>query len=252
MNSPKVAIIIPNYNKEKYIVECIDSAVNQTYKNIEIIIIDDHSTDHSDAVIKKAIKNLKNVKYYRLPKNHGVSYARNFGASKTDADFLVFLDSDDIYKNKQKIEKEVKIAKTNKVAFSQWVPVDVKGKTLEYKTYKVNPLRFFAISKVLSIALPPYKQLRGYLIPTNIFREIGGYNTNLSLYEDFDLQCRLALKTKFVYTKSTGEAYRLGTGGLSSQSVENAQKAIEKVRKKYYKELNLFEKVIYNYYLRKK
>ncbi len=130
--------------------------------------------------------------------------------------------------------------------------MEVNGKVLEYKTYKFNPLHFFATSKILSVALPPYKQLRGYLIPTKLFKEIGGYNTNLSFYEDFDLQCRLALKAKFAYTKDTGEAYRLGTGGLSSQSVENAQKTIETIRKKYYKKLSPFQKLIYNHYLRKK
>ena len=253
MDKPKVAIIIPNYNKESFLPACIESATNQTYSNIEIIIVDDHSTDHSDSIIKKLIKGQPNIKYYRLPKNRGVSHARNYGAAKATADFLVFLDSDDVYINNKKIENEVTIINNNKIAFSQWVPMDTNGTIKPYKKYLKNPLRYFAISKILSVSLPPYQQLRGYMIPTRIFREIGGYNTKLSFYEDFDLQCRLALHTKkFEYTQNTGEAYRLGTNGLSSQSTIDAARTIENIRQKYIPKLSLTQKIMYHIYMRKK
>lgn len=253
MNKPKVAIIIPNYNKEAFLPACIESAISQSYCNIEIIIIDDHSTDNSDTTIKKLIKGKPNIKYYRLPENRGVSYARNYGAKKTIADYLVFLDSDDIYINKDKIKNEVKIIDENKIAFSQWVPIDTENTIQSYKKFTKNPLQNFAISKILSISLPPYKQLRGYMIPSCIFKKIGGYNTELSFYEDFDLQCRLALcARKFVYTQKIGEAYRLGTNGLSSQNVTDAAKTIEIIKQKYIPNLNPIQKLMYKIYVRKK
>lgn len=129
MDKPKVAIIIPNYNKAKYLSECINSVLSQTYDNIEIIIVDDHSSDQSNT-LKKYTKKHQNIHYYILPKNHGVSYARNYGAKQTDADYLVFLDSDDVYINKDKIKNEVSIISQNKVYYSQWVPMDIKGNIL--------------------------------------------------------------------------------------------------------------------------
>ena len=253
MGKPKVAIIIPNYNKAKYLPECIDSVLNQTYDNIEIIIVDDHSTDQSNTIIERYSKNHQNIHHYKFPKNHGVSYTRNYGAKQTEADYLVFLDSDDVYINKDKIKNEVSIINQNKVSFSQWVPMDIKGNILPYNIYKINPLRHrIAISKILSIALPPYKQLRGYMIPSSIFKKIGGYNTQLSYYEDFDLQCRLGLEAKFVYTKKIGEAYRQGTGGLSSQNIEDVNITINDIRKKYINKLNFIQKIAFNYYMRKK
>lgn len=253
MSNPRVAIIIANYNKAKYIADCIKSAINQTYGNLEIIIVDDCSTDNSLSTIKKLAAHQPNIQYHILPNNHGVSYARNYGAKQTEAEYLTFLDSDDFYINKDKIKNEIKKAGPQKIAYSQWIPINESGKELDHQTYKNNPLRgTLAIAKILSIALPPYQQLRGYMIPTALFREIGGYNTSLSLYEDFDLQCRLGLNAKFVYTKSIGEAYRLGTGGLSSQSIENAKKAICQIQKKYYSKLNPIQKKAYLLYKRRK
>ena len=253
MNLPKVAIIIPNYNKANYLSECVESATNQTYSNTEIIIIDDCSTDKSDTIIRKILKKYPNVKYYKLPKNRGVSYARNFGANKTDADYLTFLDADDIYINRDKIKNEVSIISPKKIAYSQWVPIKTTGEKIASQLYTKNPLRGpFAICKILSVILPPYQQLRGYMIPATLFHKINGYNTSLSYYEDFDLQCRLGLSAKFVYTKDIGEAYRLGTGGLSAQNEEDANKAIRSIQKKYYSELNALQKMIYLSYKRKK
>ena len=252
MKNPKVAVIIPNYNKADYILDCIDSVINQTYANIEIIIIDDRSTDNSDIIIGQILQKHPNIKYHRLSQNHGVSYARNYGAKKTDADYLVFLDADDIFINKNKIKNEVSIISKKRIAFSQWIPIDVRGNILPYQTYKDNPYEsMLAISKILSINQPPYRQLRSLMIPAAFFRKIGGYNTKLSYYEDFDLQCRLGLKLKFVYTKDLGEAYRLGTNGLSKRSVEDANKAIKSIQKKYIRKLNLIQKIAFNIYSRR-
>lgn len=92
--SSKVSIIIPVYNVENYIKDCLDSVVNQTYKNIEIILIDDGSTDKSGMICKQyEIKN-QNVKYF-FQKNQGLSAARNAGLGICTGEYVYFLDSDD-------------------------------------------------------------------------------------------------------------------------------------------------------------
>lgn len=95
MNEKKVSIIIPVYNGSKYIDECLSSVVNQTYKNLEIIIIDDGSTDNSVDIIKKwSTKDNRIVLYEN--ENHGVSYTRNFGIQKSSGYFIAFVDCDDV------------------------------------------------------------------------------------------------------------------------------------------------------------
>ena len=92
----KYSIVIPVYNVEKYLKKCIDSVINQKYKNIEIIIINDGSLDNSQQIIDYYVKKEKRIKAF-IKKNGGLSSARNFGITKATGDYLMFLDSDDYF-----------------------------------------------------------------------------------------------------------------------------------------------------------
>ena len=87
-----ISIIVPIYNAEAYLNKCIDSLINQTKKNIEIILVNDGSTDKSEEIIK-SYKD-KRIKYYKN-KNKGIGYTRNFGIDKSNSKYIMFLDSDD-------------------------------------------------------------------------------------------------------------------------------------------------------------
>ena len=90
----KVSIIVPVYNVEKYLKRCIDSLINQTLKDIEIIVVDDGSTDNSGQIIKKYQEKNSNIKYYKK-ENGGLSDARNYGMKYAQSEYIAFLDSDD-------------------------------------------------------------------------------------------------------------------------------------------------------------
>lgn len=104
-----VSIIIPVYNVEQYIGKCLDSVINQTYKNIEIIIIDDGSPDESPKICDEYEQNDSRVKVYHN-KNVGISGARNFGVEHSKGEFIIFLDSDD-YVSEDCIEHLVDLLK---------------------------------------------------------------------------------------------------------------------------------------------
>lgn len=89
-----VSIIVPVYNVEKYIEMCLDSVINQTYKNIEILLIDDGSTDNSGNICDKWQKKDKRIKTFHK-ENGGLSSARNYGIDRAKGDYLTFIDSDD-------------------------------------------------------------------------------------------------------------------------------------------------------------
>jgi glycosyltransferase involved in cell wall biosynthesis len=108
----KISIIIPNYNNAQYLDRCLKSAINQTYKDIEIICIDDKSTDDSLDVLKK-YEDIENVKIIRLTENGGVSNARNIALSQIDSEYVCFLDSDDY------IEKDFCIDLLNNIISSK-------------------------------------------------------------------------------------------------------------------------------------
>lgn len=91
---PLVSVVITCYNYDKYVGEALDSVLEQTYKNLEIIIINDGSTDKSDEVIKKRIEKLPNITYIHHS-NKGVVYTRNVGIRTAKGVYIVFLDADD-------------------------------------------------------------------------------------------------------------------------------------------------------------
>jgi len=95
----RASVIIPVYNGEKYIKDSINSALNQTYDNLEIIIVNDASTDRTEEIIFSNFSDLigKKIKYFKNPKNMERVYSRNFGAEQAEGEYLFFLDYDDLW-----------------------------------------------------------------------------------------------------------------------------------------------------------
>ncbi|MGL6100291.1 MAG: glycosyltransferase family 2 protein [Fusobacteriaceae bacterium] len=114
-NNELVSIIVPVYNTEKYLTKCIKSILNQTYKNIEIIIIDDGSTDNCAKIIKKYLQNNKNIKYFKQ-RNQGQGVARNKGIQISQGKYIQFIDSDD-YIEPLMVEKMINILKKQNLDF---------------------------------------------------------------------------------------------------------------------------------------
>ncbi len=90
----KISIIIPTYNNGNFIERCLDSLLNQTYTNLEIIVVNDGSKDETDRIIKEKYLNLSNIKYFNN-ENYGVSYSRNFGMTHSSGEYVMFIDGDD-------------------------------------------------------------------------------------------------------------------------------------------------------------
>ena len=97
-DNDKVSIIVPVYNAEKYLIRCVDSIINQTYKNLEIILINDGSIDNSLEIMKK-YKVIDNRIIIIDKKNEGVSIARNVGIKSSSGKYICFVDSDDYIEN---------------------------------------------------------------------------------------------------------------------------------------------------------
>ncbi|MEI6042256.1 MAG: glycosyltransferase family 2 protein [bacterium] len=103
-----VSVIIPSYNTESYICESIESVLNQSYTKIEILIIDDGSTDNTELILKDYIKN-NQIKYFKK-QNGGPASARNLGIKKSTGEYIAFIDADDMWE-KNKIERQLQIIK---------------------------------------------------------------------------------------------------------------------------------------------
>ncbi len=111
-----VDIIIPNYNKEKFLNSAIKSVLNQSFKDWKLIIVDDNSSDKSKIILAKYKRN-KKIKILYLKKNKGPGYCRNLAIKSSNSRFIAFLDSDD-YWNKKKLSEQIEFMKKNDFSFT--------------------------------------------------------------------------------------------------------------------------------------
>lgn len=149
-----VSVIIPVYNSEKFIFKTIDSVMNQNFKNIEIIIIDDGSTDNTKRMVQNFIKNKSNnIIYYRFEINSGVSAARNKGLELAKGRYIAFLDSDDIWYS-QKILKQLELMNQRNagICFTAIEIIDEKDNVIKRKRKVLDKVDYHYLLKNTIIA----------------------------------------------------------------------------------------------------
>lgn len=117
MQKELVSVITPVYNATAFIEKTVQSVLNQTYTNIEHILVDDCSTDNSEAIITEMIAKDSRIKYIKLEENSGAAVARNVGIANARGQFVAFIDSDDVWRT-DKLEKQISYMQDNKYAFT--------------------------------------------------------------------------------------------------------------------------------------
>ena len=228
----KVSVIIPTYNRANTIKRAINSVLQQTFKNFEIIIIDDGSQDNTEEVIQ----NLNNsyIIYKKIP-HSGVSRARNEGITISNGDLIAFLDSDDKWVN-TKLQKQVQYLNnntqfpachTNEIWIKNGIRIN-QGK--KHKKYAGN---FFIPSLKLCLISPS-----SVIIKKEIFDQIGKFDENFNYVEDYELWLRLTSRYKVGYID---EKLVIKYGGHSDQ----LSRKIDGIEK--YRMLALEKFIINNY-----
>ena len=234
-----LAVIIPNYNKEKYIEKCLESVLRQTLQPNQIIIVDDCSSDGSRDIIRTLAKQNQRIVPVFLKVNKGVSNARNVGVEYANTEYITFLDSDDCYYNPKKLENEMMILSDKgdmALAYSKTVKVNESGEVINTGLADWR-YQSGAVSKALIANYKGFSTLpRDYTMTRAVFLRYGGYDTNRALYEDFELSLRLACAgVSFWYTGAMGTSYRAVSGGLSDKKKDILKKEFLGLRMQYWK-----------------
>lgn len=221
MNNPLISIIIPIYNVEEFLPQCLDSAINQTYRNLEIILINDGSPDNSEAICLEYAKKDDRVKYFKQ-KNGGVSAARNNGLGQASGDYIFFLDSDD-YLSADCINDLVSCVDGNVLPVTGFVidfydkgsivtPAQSNGVYNNIYDFFIDFHKYFATKLNF-----PW----GKLYKSSIIKDNGlSFTESLSVGEDivFNLQYYRCCNTGVMMLKSCGYYYRQhGSGTLSKK-----------------------------------
>jgi teichuronic acid biosynthesis glycosyltransferase TuaG len=133
INQPLISIIMPVYNAEEYIAETIESVLNQTYENWELIIVDDYSNDTSIEIIKQFTKQEKRIKLIESKNNFGgPARPRNIGINNSYGEYIAFLDADDLWQN-IKLEKQLNYMIENNLNFTS-----TSSSKIDHKSNKLN------------------------------------------------------------------------------------------------------------------
>lgn len=193
--NPKVSIVIPVYNGSNYMREAIDSALAQTYKNIEVIVINDGSSDggKTDEIIRSYGDRICNF----VKENGGVASALNLGIRKMAGDYFSWLSHDDLY-CPDKIERQVAClekGKKNIVLYSDYDRIDGRGNIIQTRRIKhVEPDKF----RYALISILPINGCTA-LVPKICFEDTGLFDEKLKTSQDYDMWFRMAKQYDFVH-----------------------------------------------------
>ena len=211
----KVSVIVPVFNSEIYLKKCIDSILNQTLIDIEIILIDDGSTDNSLEIIRNYAKDFKNIKY-KSKENEGQAIARNLGIKLATGDFICFVDSDDYIENTM-LEKLYTNALINNsdIVICDYIE-EYQNKQIKKKSLFINADSLHK-SYILSVAGPCSK-----IIKTDIFKQNNLKFLENNIYEDLAIIPTLALySTKISYCEEILYHYVIRNNSTMQQTKYN-------------------------------
>lgn len=215
-----VSVIIPLFNRAKYIQETINSALSQEYDNLEVIIVDDGSTDGGDKLAETFISEGR-VQLFRHAggANRGQSVSLNLALSKARGEYIAVLDSDDIFLP-NKLKDQVTFLQQNPdigLVYGMGYGVDANGK----QVYNILSERHIEPNDPNQILLDCYFHLPvGSLVRKSVYDQVGGFDERLRAGQDHDMQVRMAEVTRFGFLPLRVYCYRRHGESISHQGLE--------------------------------
>ena len=245
--NPIVSVIIPTHNAENYILETVNSVLAQDFHNLEILIIDDCSTDNTRSKLDAIISNT--VKVILLAQNHGgPSKPRNVGIKAARGKYIAFCDSDDLY-CPGRLKKSIDILEsnpnlglvfTNETKFDDDTLKDI-GKFLDgYKAFwsipkiTIGPNSYY-ISRTdafRTLFFENFIMPSGVTVPSSIFKAVGLFDENLKNGDDRDMWFRISKNFPIAFINHIGFKYRIRTNSITSRGPMLAIYRIAVIRKR--------------------
>lgn len=243
-HNPLVSVIIPTFNSENFIRQAILSVLNQTYKNFEIIIVDDGSKDQTVSIINSFTQKDERIKIIQTGPSGRPSVPRNKGIEKATGEYIAFLDSDDLW-TETKISRQLKVFETKpEIAFTYSMSITFGEVNIFSPNYELLPLPFRAVKNydgLLNIGntIP----LSSVLIKGDVLKKEGGFDEDPELkIEDYDLWLRLGKNYKFHFLPRVQVFYRVHKNQFSADS-ETRKKWLN-----YLAEKRNIKLPVYNYF----
>lgn len=210
----KVSIITPTYNCARFIGETIESVINQTYQDWEMIIVDDCSSDNTEEIVKKYSKDDNRIKYVKLEQNSGAAMARNKAMELATGKYMAFLDSDDIW-TKDKLDKQIKFMEKNNynITCTKYEQIDEIGQSLNKFIKVKNKVDYNGVL----LTCPVGNSTVMYNVET-----LGKFEVpNIRKRNDDALWLQMLKKEKYIYgMNDILMKYRIRSNSISSNKVD--------------------------------
>lgn len=214
----KVSAIILTYNRAHMVAEAIDSVLNQTFRDFELIVVDNYSSDNTESVVKSYAD--KRIRYFKHQNNGFIGVNRNYGIKKSRGEYIAFLDDDDLWLP-EKLEKQVELLDSNKelgLVYSDIYLIDSNGNLREHTYfYRIKPFRGEVFNELLQGNFIP---LSTVVIRQGVLDEVGGFNLRFIIAQDYDLWLRIAEHYSIDYAEAPLAKYRVhGESGLKNTAL---------------------------------
>jgi len=233
---PKISVMMTVYNAEKFIRDAIESILVQTFSDFELIILDDHSTDNSYAIIKEYAKRDNRILVLHNEKNLGISESRTKCVKSAKGKFIAIADADDI-SVPTRFEKQLNYLEGHKDygvvgGFLELFDSET-GKTIAYRRYHKDDIKLRNRIFIYSPIAQPASMIR-----KEVFDNIGFYNPEYPPVEDLDIWFRLGTKYKFANIQEVLIKYRVHRNSATIKNMHRVKYLTLKIRKKYMYEYN--------------
>jgi len=246
---PKVSVIIPTYNRAYLIGRAIQSVLNQTYQNFEIIIVDDGSTDDTKEVVKKFQEQDRRIKYVKHEKNKGEAAARNTGIKTARGEFIAFQDSDDEWLP-EKLEKQMKIfegvSSRIGIVYTSMHRIDKEGRKHDFKTPTIMPKDGLIYKRALDYQILNIG-IGTAAVRKTCFNTAGMFDERLQYFVDLEFFIRSAKYFYFYHINEPLVNYYEAKGSLGSDPkvLTTARKLI---LEKYFEDIKKDKKLLSKHY----
>lgn len=224
---PLVSICIPTYNRKGYLKETLESVFAQTYKDYEVVIVDDGSTDGTEEMIKHLGYNTR----YHRQENAGDAAARNKLIELAAGKYITFLDSDDLLMP-DAVERMTTVMQQEAepvIVYGPYLRIDQRGSVIGK-----DKRRLYSGFVTKHLFQDVFIHSCGSMFPKNALKEAGGFDTSLRVCSDYDLWLRLSLKYRFLALSEPTFKRRRHPGNLTVRSLQNRITELVVLERFYY------------------
>lgn len=216
-----ISVVLPTYNGSKYIKQSIESIINQTYKEWELIVIDDCSTDDTNKIVQEYTLKDNRIKLYKNETNKRLPASLNTGFAKTSGEYLTWTSDDNIYKENA-FEKMIEYFQLNSdvgFVFSNMTIIDENGNIKQKNSYIPSSMEEIKYKNIVGAS---------FMYKREVYKTIGDYDTSKFLIEDYDYWLRISRKFKIGFINDSLYFYRTHSGSLTES--KNSQMLEAKIK----------------------